>query len=174
MITLIAAVSLNSVIGDGDIIPWRLPEDMKHFRKTTMGSTVVMGRKTFESMKSQPLKGRHNIVLSAKLDPYRPVDIEVLKDLPTDTLLSFCSSLNTLLEEIKQDVFIIGGTEIYNATMWRADRLIISHVLIPVKGDKLFPYIDLNQFKVSNVEEHLDATLPFKIITYDRIKQDDS
>lgn len=135
-ITLIAALAHGNVIGrDGDM-PWYIPSDFAHFKRTTMGKPMVMGRKQFESV-GKSLPGRTNIVVSRQAG-YQPEGVLVFSDL--------AAALDHAREIAKADeadeVMVVGGGEIYRQAMTFADRLIISHVDLDVKGDVRFPPID--------------------------------
>lgn len=115
MLSLIAAVARNRVIGKNNQLLWHLPEDMKHFREVTRGKPVIMGRKTWESLpeKFRPLPGRHNIVVSRNLD-YKA---------PGATLVS---SLEDAIHLTRSDdeTFVIGGETLYRQALERAHRSI--------------------------------------------------
>ena len=133
-LVLIAAVARNGVIGaDGDM-PWHLPEDLRHFKKTTQGHAVIMGRKTFESCGALP--GRTNIVLSR--------DPEVR--LPTGVVLStsFAEAENVARLTTGEDrVFVVGGAQIYKAALeFGASEQILSEVHLDAEGDTLYPAFD--------------------------------
>lgn len=133
MITLIAAVSKNNVIGSDGKLPWHLPEDLKRFKELTTGKTVLMGRKTWESIpeKFRPLPNRTNIVITRRPDFSVPAGVE-----------SYASIDDALSTHATSDLFVIGGAEIYTQTMSRADALEITHVDKDVGGDTFFPTID--------------------------------
>lgn len=156
-ITLIAAVSLNGVIGNDNTIPWQNKEDMMHFKETTMGNVVIMGRKTFESIGSKPLRGRVNIVVSSTLRP---------------DPMYFCMTLEDALEATRnnrnKETFVIGGGEIYKQTIGLANKLIISHIHKPIEGDVKFPEIDLNVWGVGKIDHRLSGDTPFTIVHYVR------
>jgi dihydrofolate reductase len=133
MISLIAAVSENNCIGKKNALPWYLPEDLKHFKQITSGYTVLMGRKTWESIpaKFRPLPNRKNIVITAQMDFSVPNDVEVYH------------TISEALEAHKNEqIFIIGGGNIYIQTINLADTLYITHVHQTVDGDVFFPKID--------------------------------
>ena len=132
-ISMIAAVAANGVIGaDGDM-PWRLSTDMKRFRALTMGHPVVMGRKTFETLR-KPLAGRTNIVVSRNPD-YSPEGAVMAAGL--DDALDRAGK-----SEGGEEIFVIGGGAIYEQVLDRADRLHITHVVAAPDGDTHFPAID--------------------------------
>lgn len=129
ILSLIAAMDRNRVIGVRNGLPWHLPEDFKHFKAVTMGKPVVMGRKTFESI-GHPLPGRRNIVISRS--DYSAEGIEVVTSI--DDALALVSNV--------AEVMVIGGASIYEQLLPMADRLYITHVDTEVEGDAWFPEID--------------------------------
>lgn len=135
-VSIIAAVAENGVIGDGGGMPWRLSTDMRRFKALTMGKPVVMGRRTFDSIR-KPLAGRANIVVSRRPD-YQPEGVTVAA--------SFDAALEKAKEAAVQagvdEVFVIGGGEVYQAAMTTADRLYITHVDAEPHGDTRFPAIE--------------------------------
>ena len=156
-ISLIAAVARNNVIGRENDLPWYLPEDLKRFRKLTMGKTVLMGRKTFESIMGRlgkPLPNRKNIVVTKNLDFQAPEGVEVF------------NSIEEALEKHKQqeEIFIIGGGQIFEQTISRATTLYITRVDMEVPGDAYFPEIDPRAWKKTNEEKHEN----FSFCTYKR------
>ncbi len=123
---LIAAHDPHLVIGNNGSLPWHYSEDLKFFKKQTMGHPIVMGRVVFEELKEKPLPGRENIVLS--------------RSRSYDHVKTF-SELELALEYLcgEEKVFIIGGGEIYRQTLYRADQLIITEIKSEHKGDTWFP-----------------------------------
>nr|AIA17897.1 Dihydrofolate reductase [uncultured bacterium] len=146
MIALVAAVAKNGVIGAKNDLPWYLPEDLKRFKEITTGKTVLMGRKTFESIMARlkkPLPNRINIVITRNLDYKVPEGVVVQADVAS-AMRSHGSS----------DIFIIGGGEIFAQTFDLADTLYITHVDKDVEGDVYFPKIDLKKWHLENEEPH--------------------
>lgn len=135
-VSIIAAVAENGVIGDEGAMPWRLSTDLRRFKALTLGKPVVMGRRTFESI-GKPLTGRANIVVSRRSD-YRPDGVTVAASLDAALREAKAAARRANLEE----VFVIGGGEIYRAALPLADRLHITHVAAQPAGDTLFPAID--------------------------------
>lgn len=137
ILSLIAAIGRNNELGKSNTLLWDLPRDMKHFRETTRGHTVVMGQKTFESL-GRPLPNRRNIVLSRD-SAFTNDGIEIV---------SSPEELNELLKNIEEEVFIIGGGQIYKLMIEKADKLYITHVdeTFP-DADTYFPNIDLSIWK---------------------------
>ncbi|MCX6149676.1 MAG: dihydrofolate reductase [Ignavibacteriales bacterium] len=154
---IIAAVARNGVIGKAGKILWHSDVEFRHFKNTTFGFPIIMGRKTFESL-INPLNGRTNIVLSK--DPnFIPPDesVKVFNDLEKAYL--YCEKVLR-----SEKVFIIGGGEIFNQSINEADELLISNMNFEADGDVYFPDIDLNKWKeVSNVK-----FADFTIVNYKR------
>lgn len=161
MITLIAAVAENGVIGSENDIPWYLPADLKHFAQTTTGHTVLMGRKTFESIVKRlgkPLPNRTNLVVTRQAD-YAVLGADVFH------------SVDDALSAAKGDVFVIGGGEIYQQTIEQADRLLITEVAADPGGEVQFPEIDHDQWQETDRESHQkdDANeCDYQFVTYER------
>lgn len=145
---MIWAMAENRVIGRDNGLPWRLPDDLKHFMRTTMGKPVVMGRKTFESMKS-PLPGRANIVVTRDGSWHR-TGAEVTHCL--DDAVACAQQRAT--ENGVDEIMIIGGAEIYKLGLPLADRLYITLVHANVEGDVVFPDFDLSDWTMIEEEKH--------------------
>ncbi len=129
-ISLIAAVARNGVIGDGDAMPWHLPEDLAYFKATTLGHPLVMGRKTFDSI-GRALPGRRTIVITRQAD-WHHADVE--------TAHSFPEALS--LAGPADEVYVVGGGEVYAQAMPFAHRLLITEVDQAPAGSVHFPVID--------------------------------
>jgi len=138
IISMIAAVGKNNVIGKKNNLPWHLSSDFKYFKQTTMGHAVIMGNNTFKSIR-KPLPGRKNIVIT-KTSP-----ISEQKN------LFYVSSIQDAIKKAKDDketeVFIIGGESIYKQAINFADKLYITEVDVLIDGDKFFPGIDKSEWK---------------------------
>lgn len=134
MISLIAAVAENNVIGSKNDLPWYLPEDLKRFKLLTTGHLVLMGRKTYESIVSRigkPLPNRENVVITSNRDISLPQGVIVF------------DSLDKAISHYKdQDIYVIGGGSIFNEIFDRANKLFITHVHKSYEGDVYFPKID--------------------------------
>lgn len=147
MITIIAAVANNRVIGRGNTIPWHIPEDLKHFSDVTKGQVVIMGSKTWDSLpdKFRPLPNRTNIVItSQKRDEDGAIWCLSIEDaLHTGKTAAMLPSLLSGNPDVpNSEIFIIGGASIYEQCMVYADRLLISEVDLDVPdGDTFFPVI---------------------------------
>lgn len=164
-ISLIWAMAENQVIGRANSLPWRLPDDMRHFMDTTMGKPVVMGRKTFVSMKA-PLPGRTNIVLTRDTQ-YQHPGVKVLHDL--DEALDLAES--QCLIDGQDEIMVIGGADIYALALPRATRLHVTHVHAQVQGDVFFPEVDWSQWQQTVAREHAADerhSAAFTIACYER------
>ena len=140
-LVIIAAVARNRVIGKDNRLLWNIPEDMAHFKALTAGHTVVMGRKTWESLppRFRPLPGRRNIVISRQAD-YTAPGAEVADSL--ENALKLASTQGPAADSmVAATVFIIGGEQIYKQAMAVADRLEITEVDLEPEGDAWFPEI---------------------------------
>ncbi|MCF1743294.1 dihydrofolate reductase [Paradevosia shaoguanensis] len=164
-IAMIAAVGSNGVIGAGNAMPWRLPSDFAHFKRTTMGKPLIMGRKTFESI-GKALPGRINIVVTRQKD-YQPDGVLVI-----DSLDAAIDHARTIAEaEGVDEVFIGGGGELYREAMPLADRLYITEVDLAPQGDTVFPSIDHNVWVVVDEPEVPltgKDTASFRVKVYER------
>jgi dihydrofolate reductase len=134
VVQLVAAVARNGVIGDGRDMPWRLPEDLAHFRRVTAGCPVIMGRRTWESLppRFRPLPGRRNIVLTRQPD-WRAEGAETAHDLTSALALAASPAPAT------GRLCIIGGAEIYAAALPLADELVLTEIDRNFAGDTHFP-----------------------------------
>ena len=139
-IVIIAAVARNRVIGKDNALIWNIPEDMAHFKALTSGQTVIMGRKTWESLppRFRPLPGRRNIVISRQTD-YAAPGAELAPSL--EAAIQLAASAET--------AFIIGGEQIYRQAMDMADRLEITEVDLAPEGDAWFPEIAASHWQVT-------------------------
>jgi dihydrofolate reductase len=141
-LVLVAAVAKNGVIGrDGDM-PWRLPGDLRHFKKLTLGKPVIMGRRTFDSIGRRPLPGRPNIVLTRDAD-FRAEGVLVAGD--------FAAALRIAEEQAAglqaDEIAVIGGSVLYAEALPRAHRLYLTEVHAAPKGDTHFPTIDRAEWR---------------------------
>ncbi|HEY9052549.1 MAG TPA: type 3 dihydrofolate reductase [Gammaproteobacteria bacterium] len=141
MISLIAAMDKNRLIGKENGLPWHLPADFKHFKQVTMGKPIIMGRKTFESI-GKPLPGRKNIVISRK-------------GFSADGVI-VVDSIEQALQEVKnaEEVMIIGGASFYEQMINKAVRMYLTHVDAECEGDAWFPEFDINDWSVVSEEVH--------------------
>jgi dihydrofolate reductase len=159
MISLLVAYDLNRVIGIDNKMPWHIPEELKYFKKITMGKAIVMGRKTFESI-GRALPGRLNIIVTRN-EEYVTEGAEVYHDLQKAIERG---------KEFSEEVVIIGGAEIFNLSMDIADRLYITIIRKEYEGDTFFPEHDDSWQVVSesDVQYAQDGT-PYSYFIFDRI-----
>lgn len=134
IISLIAAMDRNRLIGNNNQLPWHLPADFAHFKSITMGKPIIMGRKTHESI-GKPLPGRTNIVLSRNPD---------LRFDGVECVSSFKHAV--ALAGKAEEIMVIGGSTIYKMLLPEADRLYFTHVDAEFEGDAWFPEFDENQW----------------------------
>jgi dihydrofolate reductase len=164
-IVLVAAIGDNSVIGREGQLPWRLNSDLQHFRKITMNRPVIMGRKTHESI-GRLLPGRTNIVLTRDLSL---VARGAVLATSLDAALGYARA--DAAKRGVDEIIVIGGGDIFAATMEMADRLEITHVHVSPKGDAVFPVIDPEVWQEIAREDHYagpDDDANFTLVTYVR------
>nr|WP_238551162.1 type 3 dihydrofolate reductase [Gilliamella apicola] len=147
MLSVIVAMAHNRVIGLNNQMPWHLPADLAWFKKNTLNKPVIMGRKTFESI-GRPLPNRHNIVISRQIEP-------------TDNKISNVSWVKSIDEAISlaqaqqpDEVFIIGGGNIYQQVLPLIDRLYLTHIDAELQGDTYFPDYLPEQWQVIYQQDH--------------------
>lgn len=159
-VSLIAALAANGVIGANNALPWRLPEDLKHFRALTLGHPVIMGRKTWESL-GKPLAGRRNLVVSR--DPNFPAPgAEVFASLAA--ALAACGD---------GEIFVIGGAMLYREALPFADRLHLTEIARDFEGDTRFPDFDKSQWRETAREmRNSDQGFDYAFVTYERKHED--
>ncbi|SFD77096.1 dihydrofolate reductase [Lentibacillus persicus] len=163
MISLLAAMDRNRVIGYQNDLPWHLPNDLKFFKKLTTGHSIVMGRKTFEAI-GRPLPNRKSIVISKQHDQF-PEGVEVVKD------------INTVLQWNEQEptaeIFVIGGGEIFNQFLEHAGRMYITRVDAEFQGDTFFPYFIDSEWRLTRKEKGEKNTknpYDYYFLQYDRLE----
>ncbi len=158
-LTLIAAVARNGVIGIDNRLPWRLPADLRRFKALTLGHTVIMGRKTWESLPVafRPLPGRRNVVVTRD-HGYRAAGATMV------------ASLEAAIGAADGDeAFVIGGAELYAAALPLADRLELTEIDASFEGDCFFPVIDRGQWRQAARETgHDEAGFDYAFVSYER------
>jgi len=159
MLSMIVAASENNVIGKNNQLLWHLPDDLKHFKRTTKGHHVIAGRKTFESQ-GRPLPNRTNIIITRN------------RDLQIDGC-EIAHSLDEAIGMVKDDdePFIIGGEDIYKQALSKVDRIYLTRVHATFEGDTYFPEIDENEWEVLSSEYHgtdEKHKYPFTVYTLER------
>jgi dihydrofolate reductase len=160
MIAIFVAIAKNNVIGSKNDLPWYIPEDLKRFKALTTGHTVVMGRKTYDSIikrLGKPLPNRKNVVITSQKDFAVPEGVEVF------------GTLDEAFHAHEKDeiIFAIGGARIFAEALPKADRLYITHVDKEYEGDVYFPEVDWTSFSKVKEEQH-DG---FSFADYHRIKK---
>lgn len=158
MITIIAAVSDNGVIGNKGQLLWHISEDMRRFRDFTTGNTVIMGRKTWESI-GHALPNRQNIVVTRCAGEFKGA-------LTAHSISSAISMAHS------EDIFIIGGGDIYSQSIDIADKMYITRVHMTYDGDTLFPNFDSREWKLIQSEYHDRGACypyPFTFEIYNRV-----
>lgn len=143
MISLIVAAAENNAIGKNNQLLWHLPNDLKFFKNTTWGMPVIMGRKTFEAV-NKPLPGRFNIVITRQAD---------WKAEGTITATDLTDALEKAKKTNCNEIFVIGGGEIYKQSMEIADKIYITRVHVTLDGDTFFPVIDEAIWQQTSVQE---------------------
>ncbi len=161
MISIIVAVSDDLGIGKNNDLLWHLPEDMKRFKQLTTGNTVIMGKRTWESLPRRPLPNRKNVVITDIAGETFPGAVTAYS---IEDAVEQCSS--------DREVFIIGGGSIYRQFMPVADRLLITHVHRKADADVFFPEIDPKIWKAVEKEEFKaeEGGVPYTYVTYVRRK----
>ncbi|QYF80236.1 dihydrofolate reductase [Brevibacterium sp. PAMC21349] len=147
MISLIVAMDQNRVIGKNNKLPWHLPADLQYFKKVTMGHPIVMGRKTFESI-GRVLPGRENVIVTRNQE-FKAEGCVVLHDI---------AQIKMFADNHEEEVFVIGGAEIFKEILPFTDRLYITEIHETFEGDTFFPEIDENEWdeissKPGNIDE---------------------
>ncbi|MCX7163958.1 MAG: dihydrofolate reductase [Betaproteobacteria bacterium] len=159
VLTLIAAIAGNGVIGIDNHLPWQLPQDLKRFKALTLGNAVIMGRKTWESLpaKARPLPGRRNIVVTRNAG-YAAAGATVAASLAA-----------AIAAAESGEAFVIGGAELYQSALPLADRLQLTEIDTICEGDTWFPAIDSSQWRETARETHHDAAgFDYAFVTYQR------
>ena len=160
-ISMIVAMGQNRVIGIDNKMPWHLPADLQWFKKTTLGSPIIMGRKTYDSI-GRPLPGRLNIILS------RNTDLEI----------QGCTVVNTLSDALEaakgsDEIFITGGAHLYEKFLQDADLLYLTMIDAEIEGDTFFPdYTQYTWKEIDRIDNPADEKnpYPYSFVTLERIK----
>jgi dihydrofolate reductase len=158
IVSIVVAISENHAIGKDNKLLWYLPNDLKHFKNITTGHTVIMGRKTYESV-GKPLPNRRNIIITRQNMTVE--GCEVVNSI--DAALALCIT--------EDEVFIVGGAEIYKQSLSKTDRIYITIVHKKFEGDTYFPEIEGNIWKETEREDYEPDEknlLPYSFITFER------
>ncbi|OGU30981.1 MAG: diacylglycerol kinase [Ignavibacteria bacterium GWA2_35_9] len=155
-IIIISAIAQNGVIGrsNGDM-PWHIKEEFQHFKNTTSGFPVIMGRKTFNAL-GKPLKGRLNIVITRDKGLRFEFD-DVKKFHSLNEAIEHCKTLGV------EKIFVIGGGDVYKQAIKIADEMILSHLTFEAEGDIYFPQIDEKIWKVTSKEKRDQFEIVFYV-----------
>ena len=155
---LVAAVAANGIIGAKGQLPWHIPEELKHFKKLTLGHPVIMGRRTWESLKG-PLPQRENIVVTRQAG-YQAAGAAVANSL--EAALAMCNGESV--------AFVIGGTELFKESLPVADGMVLTEIQRDYEGDTWFPKWDRRQWKETQRESHTAASgVRFDLVRYERL-----
>jgi dihydrofolate reductase len=160
IISLIVAMAQNRAIGINNKMPWHLSADLKRFKKLTSGHSVIMGRKTFESLPNGSLPNRRNIIISESLNP----------------VPEGCEKAESIAEALKltnqeQEVFVIGGGSIYEQFLPLADKLYLTVIESDFEADTYFPFINFKDWELTEMEvmdNDLQADFVYRFETYER------
>ena len=163
MLSIVVAKAKNNIIGKDNKLVWNLPEDMKHFKELTDGHTIIMGRKTFESI-GRVLPNRKHIIFSQNPDlKINNENVQVVHSL---------LEIQELIEE-KDEAFVIGGSMIYNFLMPYVKKMYITEINEEFDGDTFFPKINTDIWKETKREKGIkneENNLDYDFVTYERIK----
>jgi dihydrofolate reductase len=152
-VTLVAAVAANGVIGKDGALPWRLPDDLRHFKRLTRGHVLVMGRRTFDSI-GRPLPDRTTIVVTRQ-PQWQAEGVQTAADVPEALARA---------AQLDEQVFVAGGQEIFREALPVADTMVISKVDARPDGDTVFPPVDWAAWQ----EESREPMDGFEVVTYQR------
>ncbi len=155
---IIAAMANNRIIGRDNKLPWYIPEELRLFKKTTIGFPMIMGRKTFESFPA-PLPGRRHIILSRNKE-YNPMGAESAESL--ERAIAMCAPMDK--------IFIIGGAEVFKQALQMATQILLTVLEREAEGDVSFPEISEDDFQEISRAHHPDGSEPFTVVLYKKIK----
>ncbi len=163
MISLLVAMDRNQLIGKNNDLPWRLPADLAYFKRVTMGHTIIMGRKTYDSI-GRPLPGRENIIVTRDTS-YKAEGCKVIHSI---------EEIVKMNQQTDQELFVIGGAEIFKEILPHSDRLYITEINKEFEGDTYFPAFEKDKWKVTSREQGIkDEKNPYDytFLVYEKIPQ---
>ncbi|WP_077618507.1 dihydrofolate reductase [Bacillus sinesaloumensis] len=163
MISLLVAMDKNRLIGKDNDLPWRLPADLAYFKRVTMGHPIIMGRKTYDSI-GRPLPGRENIIVTRDTS-YKMEGCKVIHSI---------EEIVKMRKESEQELFVIGGAEIFKEILPYSDRLYITEIEEEFEGDTYFPAFDKSEWKIISKEQGIkDEKNPYdyKFLVYEKDTQ---
>ena len=159
LVRFVVAYAANRVIGKDNDLPWKLPSDLAHFKRTTMGQPILMGRRTWESL-GRPLPGRRNLVITRQAD-YQATGAEIFPTL--DAALQACTE--------QESICVIGGAEIFKAALPLADEIVATEIHAEPDGDVFFPALNPAEWKeVSREPQPEENGLSFDFVVYQRAR----
>ena len=160
MLSIIVAIAKNNIIGKDNKLIWHLPEDLKRFKKLTTGHTIIMGRKTFESLGKVLPNRKHVIITKNKEFSINDKNVEIINDI---------SLIDTYIKS-NEECFVIGGSSIYSQLMPYANKMYITEINEEFDGDTFFPDFDKNEWEVLEKEMQMDknSLYTYEFITYIR------
>ncbi|GHD35376.1 type 3 dihydrofolate reductase [Parahalioglobus pacificus] len=164
-LSLIVAAARNGVIGRNNALPWHLPEDLKYFKRVTMGKPILMGRKTFESI-GRALPGRTNLVITRN-NEWQAEGVQGVRSL--EAALSLAEDI-ALIDGV-DELMVIGGAQIYAEALPRAERIYLTEVDADVEGDAYLPAIDRSAWREVSREVHAPSETnpyPYSFVVLDR------
>ena len=163
MLSIIVAKAKNNVIGKDNTLIWHIPDDLKRFKQLTTGHTIIMGRKTFESL-GRVLPNRHHVVLCKNTKLHiNDENVEIINDI---------SMLEKYIKDSEEN-FVIGGATIYKQLMSKCSKMYITEINKDFEGDVLFPEIDENEWKIVEREKgpkDEENSFDYEYVTYEKIK----
>jgi len=160
-INLIVAMTKDRVIGLDNKLPWRIPDEMKNFKELTIGNTVIMGRNTYESIpeKYRPLPNRDNIVVSSQMNSHQ-------SDYNGIIIVPSLREAISRAKQINKEIFIMGGSKLYESAIPFVDKMYISMLKGDYKGNVYFPEIDMTQWDVEIKQRHPE----FDLVLFSRMR----
>ena len=161
--SILVAMANNRVIGRDNRLPWHLPADLKHFKFLTMGQTIVMGRKTYESI-GKPLPGRANVIVTRQMDYEAPGAVVVNS---IEDALRVCEETSMGNAEN----FIIGGEKLYRQALKFCQRMYVTEIIRDYEGNVFFPEFDKNEWEEKQRDKHISAKdddLEYHFVIYER------
>ena len=159
ILSLIAVMASNRVIGNKGDIPWKIPGEQKMFKEITLGHTVIMGRKTYESL-GRPLPERTNIVITRQTN-YQVPGCTIVHDLVA--AIEACA-------QDEEEAFICGGGQLYHESLAMADKIYLTVIPREIPGDTYFPEISETEFEITK-SKMIDGVEPYSFYVYERIKR---
>lgn len=163
VLAMIAAMARNRVIGRENALPWHISADLKHFKRTTLGKPIVMGRKTFESI-GRPLPGRTNIVVTRQ-EGYQPEGVRVVSSAEAAVREAYVVAASDGADE----VMVIGGEQLYRSLLPFARRLYLTEVDCEVQGDAWFPVLEAGEWRELEREDVEEGEWRLSFVTLERL-----